>query len=216
MKQRLPSLAATRSTTDVVADALREAIRRGDFAQGQELAQVALAEQFGVSRIPLREAMRRLEAEGLIAFHANRGAVITRLSPEGVREIYETRILLEGALIERAVKNLDAFALQELNQIHSALGEERDRQRQSELNHAFHAAIYAKANRPRQLALVESLRNLVERYHNVGASLMKYTPACQRDHGEILASCRRKDPARAKRAVIRHLENALKVALANL
>ena len=213
MIERDSPLPRGRTTTDLVADALRKAILAGNFQQGEELTQDAIATRYKVSRIPVREAMRRLEAEGLITFHANRGAVVTRLTAEDVREIYELRMLLEGDLIQRAVRSLKPGDIQRVEQIHVALNSERRPESQAALNRGFHLELYASAKRPRQVAIVESLRNLVERYENLEASLMKFTPAFQKDHKQILTAFRNRDAKKARQRVIEHLQNAMQVTL---
>ncbi len=205
-----------KTTTDLVADALRDAIRQGRLAEGQDLTQEMIATQFGVSRVPVREAMRRLESEGLITFYANRGAIVTQLSLKDVREIYELRMLIEGDLIYRAVPRLTQNELRKAERIHEALESEQDPKEQDSLNRAFHHALYAPAGRMRQQVIVESLRNLVERYQNVNRSLMLLTPAFQQDHKRILIACRQRNAGKAKARLVEHLENAMKVALEHL
>src|SRR5215217_912423 len=96
------------TTPDRIAETLREEILRGAVAPGQPLRQEELAERFGVSRLPVRDALLRLEAQGLVHVYPNRGAFVISLSVDEVREIYEMRILLEGDIIERAVPRMTA------------------------------------------------------------------------------------------------------------
>src|SRR5437868_10445798 len=84
-----------RTTPGMVADVLRDAIRSGDLKGGQPLRQDELAAQFGLSRIPVREALRRLEGEGLVTVNPHRGAVVSILSNEELHEICEIRVALE-------------------------------------------------------------------------------------------------------------------------
>ena len=206
-------LARGQTTTDLIADALRDAIRQGRFPDGEELTQEEIALRYGVSRVPVREAMRRLEAEGLITFHANRGAIVAKLSLNEVREIYELRMLIEGDLLYRAVEVLSKSDMRKVERIHESLETEKDPKEQDTLNRAFHHALYAPAGRIKQQALVEILRNLVERYQNVGPSLMLSTSAFQKDHKKILIACRERNPAKAQARLVEHLKNAMKIAL---
>ncbi|TAM60635.1 GntR family transcriptional regulator [bacterium] len=100
------------STYDVVLDALRQAIVSGRLAAGARLVQEELAQQLGVSRIPLREALRTLEAEDLVRFERNRGAIVTHLTSAGVSNLYRVRVALEEVAAEQAarakVRNLAA------------------------------------------------------------------------------------------------------------
>lgn len=105
-----PALRSRRTTSDYVAEALRAAILAGRFEDGQELNQVELADHFGVSRVPVREALRQLQAEGLIEAQAHRRAVVTGFSPERILEMFELRMLLEGFLLEKAAPNIDGDA----------------------------------------------------------------------------------------------------------
>src|SRR5438105_1199471 len=88
-------------------EALRERILRGDYPEGEPLRQDALADDLGVSRIPVREALRQLEAEGLVTFNPHRGAVVSSLSLEEIRELFELRAELETDLIRRATPKMN-------------------------------------------------------------------------------------------------------------
>src|SRR5690242_14507051 len=87
-----------RTTPDLIADALREEIQRGTPGPGEALRQEEVAARFSVSRIPVREALRQLEAEGLVVVYPNRGAYVAQLSAQELREITDLRVLLEGDL----------------------------------------------------------------------------------------------------------------------
>jgi len=201
------------TTADLLADALRQWILQGQFAEGQELTQETIAAEFGVSRVPLREAMRRLEGEGLIIFHANRGAFVAKLSARDIREIYELRMLLEGDLIFRAVPKMTSADLRKAGRIHQALEMEEDPNEQDVLNRAFHSTLYRCAERAKQQAIIDNLRNLVERYENLNRALVARTANFQNDHRRILTACRRGASSEARKRVIQHLQNAMKIAL---
>ena len=95
------------STADAVAASLRDMIINGELEAGERLVERDLADRFGISRIPMREAIQRLEREGLLDIFRNRGAVVRMLSASDVQEIYDLRALLEGDAIYRSVKRLD-------------------------------------------------------------------------------------------------------------
>src|SRR6478752_7016094 len=94
------------TTPDLIAETLRDEILRGAIPPGAALRQEELAERFGVSRLPVRDALMRLETQGLVHVYPNRGAFVISLSAEEVREIYEMRLLLEGDILERAVPRM--------------------------------------------------------------------------------------------------------------
>src|SRR5262245_34547634 len=85
---------------------LRDKIPAGDYPEGQQLRQDALAIEFGISRIPVREALRQLEAEGLVSFYPHRGAVVSSLSLQEIEELFDVRAVLEPDLLRRAISNL--------------------------------------------------------------------------------------------------------------
>ncbi len=204
------------TTPDLIAEALREEIGRGMLKPGSALRQEELARRFGVSRLPVRDALLRLEAEGLVVIFPNRGAFVTRLSRAEVREIYDLRVLLEGDVLERAVPRMGAV---ELARIESALQVAElgaSGPDWSALDRAFHLSLYAPAERPRHLAMVESLRGTVDRYRGAYEHLPERTPEWLDDHRQIVAACRRGDASAARRLLEGHIERAAAEVLAHL
>lgn len=196
---------SNRATPSLVADVLREAIVRGVLREGVQLRQDALATEFGVSRIPIREALRKLEAEGLVTMQPNRGAVVAELSGEEVQEIYEIRILLESAILRLALPQMSTELLRRAEKILDTIDAEEDAVRWIDLNREFHLTLYAPANKPRLLQLINTLRANVDRYVNLYISLLDRRSDAQQEHREILKACRRRDQDDAVRALERHL-----------
>lgn len=196
---------SNRATPSLVADALREAIVRGILQGGLQLRQDALAAEFGVSRIPIREALRRLEAEGLVTMKPNRGAVVTELSGEEVQEIYEIRILLESAILRMALPNMSAETLRRAEEVLDTIDAEANAVRWIDLNREFHWILYAPANKPRLLHLISTLRTNVDRYVNLYISFLDKRGDAQREHRKILNACRQGDEDAAVRALKQHL-----------
>lgn len=197
-----------RSTPDLVASVLREAIMKGLLKGGQQLKQDSIAAWFGVSRIPVREALRELEAEGLITLFPNRGAQIAELSAEEAREIYEIRILLETAAIEWAVPQLAREDIDHAKKTLDALDDEKNPGSWSRLNWEFHASLYRPAKRPRLLAIIGNLHVHVARYLVIYLSAMHYHEQSQEEHRRLLAACEAKDVAQAVNCLVKHLTNA--------
>ena len=94
------------SLTSAVADKLRDQIIRGEIAEGTQLRQDAIATQYRISRIPVREALRQLDAEGLITIVPNRGAVVPALSPDDIEELFSIRALIEPEILKRSIPHL--------------------------------------------------------------------------------------------------------------
>lgn len=157
-----------RTASDDVADALRNAIVRGDFQDGEELNQVTLARHFGVSRVPVREALRQLQAEGLISAKAHMRAVVTALTTERVAEVLDLRILMESYLLRRAADRLTDQDVSELTELCDEMERTDDHEAWLALNSRFHAGLYAAAGADLALDLSQKLAARIQRYLHEG------------------------------------------------
>lgn len=202
-----PAPRSRRSSSDHVADALRAAIDSGHLPDGAELNQVELAAHFGVSRVPVREAIRLLQAEGRIEAAAHRQAVVRGLDLAGLAESYELRALLEGHLTETAVPRLDRSRLTRLGQLNRAMRSEGDELRWLALDAEFHRTLYVPAGRPGALEIVAQLRRRAERYVLMRSRpfAVEGTRRLTREHAEIARLARAGEAAAARAAVERHL-----------
>lgn len=205
------TLPGYRSTPSVVAEVLREAILRGILSAGQQLRQEEIARQLGVSHIPVREALRQLEAEGLVRLRPYRGFEVSELSPEEVEELYEIRIPLECQALRLALPRLTDQDLEQAQAVLDAIDAEEDPSAWSELNTHFHAILYAPSRRQRLLNLIRTLRTNVDRYLRLYISVMQRKAYSQREHRAILEAVRRRDEARALRALQEHLDIACRM-----
>lgn len=149
---------------DMTQSFIREAILQGAFPPGQRLNLDAIAATLGVSRMPVRASLRQLEGEGLLRIHPHRGATVSVLRAKEIAEIYELRILLECYLLERAMDNLDAPALDALQVTVDELESSDQLASRLEKRRAFYRALYERADRPRALSQVNNLRGSVGRY----------------------------------------------------
>ncbi|MBU6489596.1 MAG: GntR family transcriptional regulator, partial [Burkholderiales bacterium] len=178
------------STADAIAASLRASIAMGQLRDGERLVERELADRFAVSRIPLREALQKLEAEGLVEIFPNRGAVVRALTQGDVDEIYGLRTLLEGDAIFRAVKRMTEETLARAELVHRLLGKAPTADKQGELNREFHELLYAPCGNARQLKAIRELRGQVERYERLQSTLLADTAAFQHEHAAILKACR--------------------------
>ncbi|PMS18317.1 GntR family transcriptional regulator [Trinickia dabaoshanensis] len=199
------------STADALAQSLRESIANGELHDGMRLVERELAGRFSVSRIPLREALKKLEAEGLIEIYPNRGAVVRALEPSDVEEIYAMRMLLEGDAIYRAVKRMDEETLVRAELVHRLLGKTKTADKQGELNREFHELLYAPCGNGRQLKAIRELRGQVERYERLQSMLLADTEAFQHEHAAILQACRERDARGARAMTVAHLTSAKQI-----
>ena len=198
-------LAARRGSTELIADALREAIIQGQLIAGEPLRQEQLASHFSVSRIPLREALRSLESEGWIEFLPNRGARVAGLSATEAREIYEIRASLERTALELAFPCHTGESWQEVESALQAATKEKQRPRYVQRNREFHLALYRPAERPHLLSLIDSLHKRGERYLRLKLALPFHKQKSDDEHEQIYAACRRGDLDRALRILTAHL-----------
>jgi DNA-binding GntR family transcriptional regulator len=196
------------NTADGIAQALREAILRGVLSGGQPLRQEELAEQFGVSRIPVREALWQLSAEGLVALAPNRGAIVAALSADEVQEIYDIRIGLETTALRLAIAHLSPAILRRAAEILDAIDRENQVARWAALNWDFHATLYTPANRPRLLSLIKTMHYNVGRYLRIYLSIMNFQSRSQAEHRALLAACKRYDAGAALELLTEHLRGA--------
>jgi DNA-binding GntR family transcriptional regulator len=202
------------STAQAVAAALREMIVEGELVAGERLVERDLAERFEVSRIPLREAIQRLEREGLVEIYRHRGAVVRMLDAQDIAEIYDLRVLLEGDAIFRAVKRVDDETLARAALVHRLLGEAQTRRKQGELNREFHELLYGACGNARMIATIRELRHQVERYERLQHTLLADTPAFQHEHEGILEACLARNARLARSLTVAHIESARRIALA--
>ena len=178
-----------RSMPDELAEQLRGRILAGELAQGTALRQDALARQYGVSRIPLREALRRLEAEGLVRIEPNKGAVVADFRPEEIGELFEMRAALESDLLAAAVPLLERADLKEAAAALDAYEAALDRRQVADwgaLNWRFHSALYRAAGRPRWLELVAQLNRQTDRFVRLQLALTGALDRARSEHRAIL------------------------------
>jgi DNA-binding GntR family transcriptional regulator len=152
-----------RTTVDLVLDALRQRILSGQLRPGEPLRQEALADELGVSRIPVREAIRRLEAEGLVAVHAHRGAYVCGVSAADVIETFELRLQIEPWLFGEAIRAGDGARLQ---QARAALEDtlHADTAAWGRANWRLHEALYLPARRELAMTVLRQLHDRGDRY----------------------------------------------------
>jgi DNA-binding GntR family transcriptional regulator len=196
------------STADAIAVSLRELIAAGELEDGARLVERELADRFGVSRVPMREAIQKLEGEGLVELMRNRGAVVRTLTESDLDEIYGLRMLLEGDAIFHAVKRMDSETLSRAELVHRLLGDADTAQRQGELNREFHELLYRPCANGRQLKAIRELRA-----QRLQSTLLADTPAFQDEHLKILEACETGNARLARSMTVEHLASAKRIVL---
>jgi DNA-binding GntR family transcriptional regulator len=153
-----------RTVGDMVYAVIRESIVNGVIAPGEWLRQDQLAEQIGVSRIPVRSALIQLETEGLITFHPYRGAIVNRLTVDEMRENYELRTLLESHALRMAIPAMSPERLAHLEQLARQLNEIQDGEEFLTRRNEFYGELYDGEHHARTVGLIERLRAEAGRY----------------------------------------------------
>ena len=199
---------STTSTAELIANALRVDILQGKLQSKQPLRQDDIAAKFGVSKIPVREALFQLKAEGLVTFSQNRGAAVSELSPAEVDEIYTMRVALETVALQRAIPHLTIAKLTRADELLNAIDQEQNVARWGELNWEFHATLYAPANLPRLMEWIHTLHVNVARYLVIYLSGMDYQAVSQQEHRAILTTCRHGKIEAATEQLRQHLLSA--------
>lgn len=197
-----------RTAPDYVADALRQAILTGVLKEGQELNQVQLAKHFGTSRVPVREALRALQAEGLVRQEAHRRAVVTTLRLDQVMELFDLRGILEPYMLERAMMRFDDEVMARLVDLTEQMDATNDHDHWLELNSEFHHVLYEPSGATYTMDLAERIaaratRSLYLRRGGVG---VERNAEANAQHRELLEVVQQKDIHRASQLLKRHIE----------
>ncbi len=214
--QNLPSLGNTPPTSDIIAKHIREAIITGVLDEDEPIRQDDIAKLFGVSKIPVREALKRLEAEGLVEFQRNRGAVVTSITEPEIAEIFEVRAMLEANALKLSIPRMTEHTFQRAEDYCNEFARETDVARWAELNWQFHSCLYEDANKPFLLNLIRSVNDRIERYLRIQLRLSGGTGVDDREHRQILAACRQRDVNLATDLLVTHLTKACESLLSNL
>lgn len=206
-----------RKMTDWVWEELREAIIELRLRPGEPLREVALAEQLGVSKTPLREAFARLEQEGLVETTSFKGAVVTGYSERDLNEIYELRTLLEGAAARAAAERSSAETLDELRDVVVRSRELRDMGDLvglADLLGRFDLIVYAQVTNVRIGALIENLRAHLTRIGKLTEAIPGRVEASVEEHAAIVEAIVARDPDEAERLMRVHIGSVLADQLA--
>lgn len=199
----LPRIEA-RTRQEIVFTALEQAIIAGKIPPGEKLSTEKIARQMGVSRIPVREAMGRLEARGFITTRSRKGSVVNELSRAGLKEILSIRLLLECEAVEKAaylVKEETLEELQQINRLFAVFREKNDADELLRANRKFHFLAYQDAHSPVLLELINQLWDRVSPYYNImfRQSLTTHPNAGVDYHEQLITALRLRKSQEAKK-----------------
>jgi DNA-binding GntR family transcriptional regulator len=209
--QSAPERVRRTTVTGQVLEVLREKIVRGVYREGAPLRQDALAEELGVSRIPIREALRQLQAEGLVTFSPHIGAVVSTLSLDEIEELFDVRAVLESDQLKRAIPRMTDDILARADEIldsYEAAFVRHDVPTWGKLNWQFHATLLAPADRPLTLRVLDNLHNQSDRYVRMQLALTHGDSRANEEHRSIADAVRRRDTRGAPRLLSEHIVSA--------
>ena len=192
-----------------VAEQIREQILKGEIKGGEPLRQEAIAKMFGASIIPVREALGRLAAEGLVELKSHRGAVATELTLDKAREWINLRRLIETDLISAAIDKISDEDLDRAEQVLARFGHAMDQRididQWSDYNFEFHSTLYAPANRPETMKVLASLHKKCDRYIRLQLLSGDHMERADAEHRKLIEICRERDKRAAKSLLNDHI-----------
>ncbi len=190
---------------------IREDILNGKYKENEELKEVAIGEELGVSRTPVREAFRQLELEGLIQIIPNKGAYVTGITVEDVKDIYMIRSKLEGLCARWATENISEEQMEELeeniylSEFHASKGHS---EQIAELDNRFHEILYEACNSKMLKHQLRDFHEYVLRVRRKTLSHNKRSTASTKEHRMIMEAIKAKNPEEAERLANTHIVNA--------
>lgn len=203
-------------TAKNIADGLRQDIFKGHLKPGAELQQAQIADRFGVSRIPVRDALALLASEKLVEILPNRGAYVIQLTAEELREVFELRIMLEGNCIGVAAKTATDAERAEVDYAYERSRLEAGRLGWQEGDWAFHEALYRPSKKDRHISLVKELRQTYQVHLAAHDCLIQSTGRWLDDHAALVDAFYARDAALCRSLIERHLRGAMEVLLAQM
>lgn len=198
---------------DVVFNTLRQAILRGELKPGERLMEIKLANQLGVSRTPIREAIRKLELDGLVLIIPRRGAEVAQITEKSLRDVLEVRRSLEALAVRLACERMTSQGLLDLKNaekdFEKVLGND-DITVVAEADVAFHDVIYMATDNQRLIQLLSNFREQMYRYRVEYLKKKESHPKLLEEHQEIIHAIENKKVETATRITCEHIDNQVK------
>ena len=204
---------------DVVFNTLRQAILRGELQPGERLMEIQLAQRLGVSRTPVREAIRKRELEGLVLMIPRRGAEVAEITRQDLEDVLEVRAALEELAVKDACEHITDEQLQDLkkaaNEFKRSL-EGTDLVACAEADIPFHEIIYAATNNKRLVQMLNNLREQMYRYRMENLKDKRTYRTLVEEHDAIRRALKKHDKEKAGAAINVHIENQRRSILASI
>lgn len=194
-----------------VFNKIQDDIINGRYEPGDSLVETKLAEELGVSRTPVREAIRQLELEGLVTYIPNKGVYVTGITEQDIEDIYTIRSLVEGLAVRWAIERIEAHQLKELEETVGLMEyytDKGDMEQVTKLDTRFHDIIYDAC---KSKVLKNTLKNLLRYIKKARLSSLKVPKRAHqalKEHGQILEAFKNHEPEKGERLMIRHISQA--------
>lgn len=201
---------------DVVFKTLRQAILKGELKPGERLMEIHLAKKLGVSRTPIREAIRKLELEGLVIMIPRRGAVVAEITEKNMRDVLEVRRALEELAVQLACERISEPEILELKQAaekFKSVSEGEDLVKIAAADEAFHDVIFKSTDNARLIQLLNNLREQIYRYRLEYLKKAEFRPLLLKEHQEIIERITVRDKEKATRSIDKHIDNQVEVIM---
>lgn len=207
------SMSRPLSAVDAIAELLQDAIVNGDLPQGMPLRQERIAQKFGISKIPLREALAKLDAGGFVTTHPRRGVFVSEISAEKIEEIFQLRLSIEPDVLRYAVPRMTAADMAAVEVVIEKF-EAAETAKLGELNWELHRTLYAPSGRELSLQILGNLHLHVGRYVRLHMGVLDPNKSSNDEHRALLAACRKHDVELAVRILREHIDN-IRLAIRN-
>jgi len=212
----MPASSIAQTTSSAVTRLLRQALDQGRWASGAALRQEEIAAELGVSRVPVREALFQLQAEGLLRMVPNKGMYVRTVSAGDLRELFRLRSLIEADVLAEAVPLHTAATLNRVETIQAALDKAASVADWIAGDREFHEALYAPAQRGESMDIVRRLRFQVDRYYFARLKPGTRAQGWHEEHHALIRAVRRRDAKAALKVLQAHLAQTERSALAAL
>lgn len=193
---------------DVVFNTLRQAIIKGDLQPGERLLEIQLADKLGVSRTPVREAIRKLELEGLVTMMPRRGATVSGITIKHLKDVLEIREALEELAMELACKRMTKEQLQELRKEEKLLSSKENSDNAfelSDIDEKFHELIYQSTGNERLIQMLANLREQMYRYRLEYMKAKDKRKKLMAEHARIIKAIEAGNAAEGRLAIREHI-----------
>jgi DNA-binding GntR family transcriptional regulator len=209
----MPASSIATTTSSAVTLLLRQALDRGRWASGHPLRQEEIAVELGVSRVPVREALFQLQAEGLLQMIPNKGMYVRQESAADLRELFRLRRLIETDVLEEAVPLHTPATINRVETVQAALDKAHAVADWIAGDREFHECLYAPAQRAESMTIVRRLRHRVDRFYFARMKPSSRAQDWHEEHHALVRAVRRRDAKAAARVLQAHLAQTERSAL---